>query len=82
MENAKSLLPSDITFAPDIYSATAGTNAIILVTEWQGFIQADWEAIKKQMSKPYVIFDGRNALPQDKLVTLGFKYMGVGRKVE
>lgn len=82
MENAKPLLPSGITFAPDIYSATAGANAVILITEWREFIQADWEKIKSEMKEPYIIFDGRNALSQDKLIALGFKYAGVGRKVK
>ncbi len=81
MENARHLLPPGVTFAPDIYSATAGTNAVILVTEWQEFIQADWKAIKKQMKEPYLVFDGRNALARDKLRALGFKYVGVGRKL-
>ncbi|MHC3130365.1 MAG: hypothetical protein IBV52_09860 [Candidatus Bathyarchaeota archaeon] len=82
MGNAKPLLPLGMTFASDIYSATAGANAVILVTEWQEFIQADWKDIKKQMKKPYLVFDGRNALPQDKLRALGFRYVGVGRKVK
>ncbi|GAG54638.1 unnamed protein product [marine sediment metagenome] len=82
IENARHLLPEGITLAPDIYSATAGTNALVLITEWREFIQADWQAIKKEMKEPYLIFDGRNALPQDKLIALGFKYMGIGRKVE
>lgn len=80
MENARPFLPKDVIFASDIYSATAGAIAIILVTEWQEFIQADWQTIKKQMQPPYAIFDGRNALAQDKLMVLGFKYIGVGRK--
>jgi Predicted UDP-glucose 6-dehydrogenase len=82
MENVRPLLPADIAFAPDIYSATSGVNALILVTEWQEFIQADWQAIKRQMQEPYLIFDGRNALAQDKLIALGFNYVGVGRKVK
>lgn len=81
MENAKPFLPKDVIFASDIYSATAGANAVVLVTEWREFIEADWQAIKKQMKEPYIIFDGRNALPQDKLIALGFKYMGVGRRL-
>ena len=79
MGNAKPLLPLGMTFASDIYSATA--NAVILVTEWQEFIQADWKDIKKQMKKPYLVFDGRNALAQDKLRALGFKYVGIGRRI-
>jgi len=33
------------------------------------------------MKEPYIIFDGRNALDKDKLIALGFKYMGVDRNV-
>jgi UDPglucose 6-dehydrogenase len=79
MKNAEPLLPKGTVFARDIYSATAGANAVVLVTEWQEFIKADWKAIKKGMSEPYVILDGRNALPQKKQQAMGFKYIGVGR---
>lgn len=81
MENAKPLLPPNVTFAPDIYSA-AGANAVLLITACQEFIEANWKVIKKEMEEPYLIFDGRNALAQDKLRTLGFRYVGVGRKME
>lgn len=81
MQNARPFLPAGITFATDIYSATAGANAVVLVTEWQEFINADWHIIKKQMKEPCLVFDGRNALAQDKLMALGFKYIGVGRKL-
>jgi len=33
------------------------------------------------MKQPYVLFDGRNALAQDELRALGFRYIGVGRKL-
>jgi UDPglucose 6-dehydrogenase len=79
MKNAEPLLPKGIVFARDIYAATSGANAVVLVTEWQEFIKADWKAIKKGMSEPYIILDGRNALPAGKLVAIGFKYVGVGR---
>ena len=82
MENARPLLPTDITFAPDLHSATTGANAVVLVTEWKAFIQADWQSIKEQMQEPYVILDGRNALAQNKLIGLGFRYIGVGRRVQ
>lgn len=81
MENARPLLPTDITFAPDLHSATTGANAVVLVTEWQEFIQADWQSIKEQMQEPYVILDGRNALAQNKLIGLGFRYIGIGRRI-
>ena len=82
MDNARTLLPADVIFAKDIYSAVEGANAAILMTEWQEFIQADWQAVKKKMREPYVIFDGRNALPQAELQALGFNYIGIGRKTK
>lgn len=30
------------------------------------------------MKEPYLIFDGHNALDQDKLIALSFNYVGVG----
>jgi UDPglucose 6-dehydrogenase len=80
MENARPLLPNKVAFTPDIYSATAGACAIILATEWPEFIEADWNRIKKAMVEPYAIVDGRNVLAKEKLITAGFKYIGVGRR--
>ena len=65
----------------DVYSAVADASAIILATEWPEFIEADWEKIKHAMAKPYTVIDGRNALPKDKMTAIGFKYIGVGRRV-
>jgi UDPglucose 6-dehydrogenase len=79
IESARPLLPDGTIFAEDIYSATAGACAIVLTTEWPEFIEADWNKIKKAMMEPYAIVDGRNALPKDKLIAIGFKYVGVGR---
>ena len=80
IESARSLLPDGIVFAKDVYSAVAGACAIILATEWPEFIEADWSRIKKAMVEPYIVVDGRNALPAERLIATGFKYSGVGRK--
>ncbi|MBM3165936.1 MAG: UDP-glucose/GDP-mannose dehydrogenase family protein [Chloroflexi bacterium] len=79
VESAKPLLPGKVVFTRDIYSAVSGACAIILATEWPEFTQADWNKIKKAMVEPCAIVDGRNALPKDKLIATGFKYVGVGR---
>ena len=80
IESARSLLPDSVVFAKDVYSAVAGASAIILATEWPEFIEADWSRIKKAMAEPYIVVDGRNALPAERLISAGFKYSGVGRK--
>jgi UDPglucose 6-dehydrogenase len=79
MDKSRALLPDSVVFAKNIYSATASAHAVILATEWPEFIQADWDKIKEAMVEPYGVVDGRNALPKEKLVAAGFKYVGVGR---
>ncbi len=79
MEKCRFLLPTGVTFAGDVYSAAAGANAVVLITEWPQFIAADWATIKETMKEPYVVFDGRNALSQEKMNAVGFRYGGIGR---
>ena len=55
------------------------TNVIAILTEWDEFKDYDWERIYKKMSKPAYIFDGRNILDREKLESIGFNYIGLGR---
>ena len=55
------------------------TNIIAILTEWDEFKDYDWEKIYKKMSKPAYIFDGRNILDREKLESIGFNYIGLGR---
>jgi len=55
------------------------TNIIALITDWDEFKDYDWEKIYKQMNKPAYIFDGRNLLDREKLESIGFNYIGIGR---
>jgi len=79
METARPLLPKEILLCDSAIAALEGTQAVILVTEWEEFIGLPWEEVAKLMSKPRFIFDGRNALDGRALTDLGFKYQGVGR---
>ncbi len=49
---------------------------MLLVTEWEEFVNLDWAAMKQIMARPLVI-DGRNALDGQALLELGFEYEGV-----
>ena len=79
-ENARPYLPTDTTIYRDIYEATAGANGVMLVTEWDEFVRADWAAIHDTMKSPHAILDGRNALDQEEINSLGFMYCGIGRR--
>lgn len=70
----------EIMFAPDAYGALSGCEAVVLCTEWPEFLNLDWAKIRKGMSFPYLVIDGRNCLPSQKLKELCFLYYGIGRK--
>jgi len=65
------------SYANDIYNLATGADALVLVTEWEEFTQANWVDIARLMRTPVVI-DGRNALNKKYLEGLGFVYRGVG----
>jgi len=55
------------------------TNIIAILTEWDEFKDYDWQKIYNKMNKPTYIFDGRNILDKEKLESIGFNYIGLGR---
>jgi len=65
--------------AHDAYTATMRAHAIVVVTEWDEFIQLDYKRIFDQMVRPAYIFDGRNMLAHDDLQKLGFRVYSIGR---
>lgn len=76
VENAKSRL-SGVQFVDSPYEVADESSAIVLLTEWDEFIELDFEQLVQRM-KHRIIFDGRNVLPSDELTELDCKYYGVG----
>ena len=77
MEEAVKYLPG-IQLVSDPYEAAEGVDALMVLTEWNEFINVDLERINKLMNSPIVI-DGRNIYEPEKMRSLGFTYRGVGR---
>jgi UDPglucose 6-dehydrogenase len=67
-----------VIFCDDLYDATEGADALVLVTEWKTFRSPDFKRLKNQLNDR-VIFDGRNIYEPAGLAKLGFKYYGIGR---
>lgn len=78
-DKARPHLPSSVELAEDPVTATRGVQAVVLMTEWESIVGADWELISRAMLPPRLLFDGRNALDQARMTRLGFEYVGVGR---
>lgn len=76
MEKAKKEIP-DVTYCHDAYEAAEGTDAVLLLTEWEQFRKVDWSRLATLVERPLII-DGRNALSREDVVSNGFHYLGVG----
>jgi UDPglucose 6-dehydrogenase len=77
MERARDIVP-EVTYCEDAYEAADGSDALIVVTDWNEFKHLDMARIKASMSQP-VLIDGRNIYEPAKMQQLGFTYRGIGR---
>jgi len=73
-ENKELLTPET-----DPYEACKDAHAIAILTEWDEFVDYDWQRLYENMMKPAFVFDGRNILDKEKLESIGFVYYGIGR---
>jgi UDPglucose 6-dehydrogenase len=78
MEDARKIF-TKITYCKDAYDAAKGTDAVVMVTEWNQFRNLDLNRIKKLTNGKF-FFDLRNIYEPNKVRKLGFKYYSVGRR--
>ena len=62
----------------DPYKACEAAHAIAILTEWDEFVEYDWEKIYASVVKPAFVFDGRKLLSGKKLKEIGFEYYAIG----
>jgi len=77
-EQARTLV-AGIAFADSALSAVEQADAVVLVTEWQEFLELDWKLVAEAMSGKLVV-DGRNALDPHAIRGAGLIYEGIGRR--
>jgi len=68
-----------VTTCSTALECVTGAHAIAVMTEWDEFASADYEAMYAVMSKPAFIFDGRNILPHARLREIGFEVYAIGK---
>ena len=78
MEEARRRLGDRIGYAATNYEALAGSDALVIVTDWNEYRHPDFLRIKETLRRPIVI-DGRNLYAPEKLASLGFTYRSFGR---
>jgi UDPglucose 6-dehydrogenase len=71
-------LVNGISFADSALEAVRDADAVVLVTEWQEFLELGWELVAEAMKGDLVV-DGRNALDPQAVRAAGLHYEGMGR---
>ena len=80
MEQARAVLPAGVTYCKDAYECVAGTDAAVIVTEWNIFRALDLDRVKAAMAAP-VLVDLRNVYRAEQVRAKGFTYADIGRGV-
>jgi UDPglucose 6-dehydrogenase len=68
----------EICVVQSVKELVTGCHALVLVTDWDEFLEVDYLAVSKLVLNPLFI-DGRNFLSREKMLGLGFNYVGIGR---
>lgn len=75
LENARSQYPTlGISYTNTINETLQDADAIVLVTEWTAYREIGWEDFP-----PVPVIDGRNFLDRERLTSLGFHVIGIGK---
>ncbi len=74
---AKKVL-KNVEFCKDPYQVAAGSDGLVLVTEWNEFRELNLEKIKRLMKAPNFV-DARNVYIPEQMRKLGFNYSSIGR---
>ena len=67
---------SQVTCCDTPEDAACGSDALVLVTEWQQYRDLDWEKLAGGM-RSAILLDGRHALDKMRLTQAGFRYIGL-----
>jgi UDPglucose 6-dehydrogenase len=79
MEVARGLYGDRLHYARDPYDAVAGSDALVIVTEWLVYRTPDFDRMRTLLTRP-LILDGRNLYDPERMTRLGFEYHAIGRR--
>ena len=80
MDNARHYFTDKIEYADNEYDALTGSDALLILTEWNEFRNPDFTRMKSLM-KESVIFDGRNLFEGKQTKKYGFVHYSIGKAV-
>jgi UDPglucose 6-dehydrogenase len=75
---AKEVLPQGVIFPPDAKSALQNADALLILTDWEEFVQWKPQEIKAALKGEHV-FDGRNVFDSAAMKKAALVYTSIGR---
>lgn len=78
MPHARALLPASVAYCADAYEAITGSDAIVVVTEWNEF-RALAPARLRELMRGRLVMDLRNVFDPVAFAKAGLDYRGIGR---
>ena len=78
VKEAKKLLGADVEYLDSPYDAAKGSDAVVILTEWNQFRALDIQRLKKAM-RGNLFADFRNIYDREVLEKAGFVYIAIGR---
>ena len=70
-----------IIYCENEYETMEGSDALVIITEWNQFRKLNLDRVKKLLKKPY-FFDLRNIYRKEYMEKQGFIYFGVGQGIK
>jgi len=74
----RDLSSDSLSICDDPYGACTNADVLLILNDWPGFTELDFERIRSIMNEP-VVLDAQNLLDPERMAKYGFTYMGVGR---
>jgi UDPglucose 6-dehydrogenase len=81
MPNTQAFFPAStdrLTYCSSAYETAQGAQGLLLLTEWDEFLQLDLARVREVMEVP-ILVDGRNLFDPTTVRKAGFEYVSMGR---
>ena len=79
LENAKRIWRKNVNYFSNQYDAVKGTDALVILTEWNEYRNLDLEVLSMSL-KGNLVIDARNVLDPLKVKQFKLDYIGTGRR--
>ena len=66
------------TFSKNINEAISGTDAVLVLTEWEEYRKINWDEASSLMRSPAWVFDARSITNEDKIKDVGLNLWRIG----